>query len=107
MYVPLSPLSAAHARVGAQPALQHGKSTSDHIPQTFSPIGHSWQQLLSWGGAGTAPPPSLLEFWLLELSWTSSHRRRELMSTAAVSCPENGIPHRGRHPTALLPVLQL
>lgn len=33
MYVPLSPPSDAHARVGAEPALEHGKSTSDHIPQ--------------------------------------------------------------------------
>lgn len=50
MYVPLSPPSDAHARVGAEAALEHGKSTSDHIPKeerSFSPAGHSWQQLLS------------------------------------------------------------
>lgn len=50
MYVPLSPPNAAHVRVGAEPALQHGKSTSDHIPKeerSFCPAGHSWQGLLS------------------------------------------------------------
>lgn len=96
------PPCAAHASVGAETALEHGKSTSNHIPKEERSFSSSVR-----GGAGIAPPLSLLEFWLLELSWTSSHRRHELTSTPAVSCPEDGIPHRGRHPTSLPPALQL